>query len=160
MVFSSGASDSSPHLPIDSGSHQIGQCSIGLRRAGVPLQHSSTFSPYFRGNLGLVFSNQTLIRMVGHFPTIEGQADLVVYDDDHESRVDPQFALGAGFTVAIAPGYQLRWEIRDTLPACRLSRPQPLRPVPFLPTRWRSKHLFSLSIGFDVVLERRKGRRY
>jgi hypothetical protein len=98
--------------------------------------------------------------MVGHFLTDEGQADLIIYDDDHESRVEPQFALGAGFTAAIAPGYQLRWEIRDNITGVQTvtaASPQ-ARTIP--PHEVTFKHLFSLSIGFDVVLERRRGRRY
>ena len=75
----------------------------------------STFSPYFRGNLGSGFQQPELDPHGGALPDHEGQADLVVYDDDHESRVEPAFALGVGFTAAVAPGYQLRWEIRDNI---------------------------------------------
>ena len=117
-------------------------------------------SPYARANIGLVFSNQSSIRTVGRFPTSEGFSDLIVYDDDHESRVEPAFALGAGFTAAIARGYQLRWEIRDNIVGVqKVTRASAeARVVP--PHEVTFKHLFSILIGFDVVLERRRGRRY
>ncbi|HKP49554.1 MAG TPA: hypothetical protein VJU17_06025 [Gemmatimonadales bacterium] len=160
MVFSSGASDVITTCQSIQGATKSASA-VTLSAGPVYRFNSrSTFSPYFRGNLGLVFSNQSSIRMVGHFPTAEGTADLIVYDDDHESRIDPQFAVGAGFTAAIAPGYQLRWEIRDNITGVQTvtaATPQ-ARTVP--PHEMAFKHLFSLSIGFDVVLERRKGRRY
>jgi hypothetical protein len=160
MVFSSGASDVITTCQSIQGATKSASA-VSLSAGPVYRFNSrSTFSPYFRGNLGLVFSNQSSIRMVGHFPTSEGTADLIIYDDDHESRVEPQFALGAGFTANIGPGYQLRWEIRDNITGVQTvtaASPQ-ARTVP--PHEVAFKHLFSLTIGFDVVLERRKGRRY
>ena len=121
----------------------------------------SLFSPYLRANLGLVFSNQSSIRTIGSFPTPDGRSsDLIIYDDDHESRVEPQLALGAGFTAAVAPGYQLRWEIRDNITGVqRVTGSTPEAGV-IPPHEVSYQHLFSLTIGFDVVLERRRGRRY
>jgi hypothetical protein len=120
----------------------------------------SLFSPYARANLGLVFSNQSSIRTIGFFPTPEGVSELIVYDDDSESRVQPGLALGVGFTAAVAQGYQLRWEVRDNIVGVhRVTSATPqARTIP--PHEITYKHLFSLSIGFDVVLERRPGRRY
>jgi hypothetical protein len=118
------------------------------------------FSPYARANLGVVFSNQSSIRMVGQFPDPEGLVDLVIYDDDHESRVEPSLALGAGITTAIAPGYQLQWEVRDNIVGIQTvtgASPQ-ARMIP--PHELTFKHLFSVTVGFNVVLERRRGRRY
>src|SRR3954453_44350 len=111
MVFSSGASDVITTCQSIQGATKSASA-VSLSAGPVYRFNSrSTFSPYFRGNLGLVFSNQRLIRIVGHFPPSEGKADLIIYDDDLESRGEPQFALGAGFTANTASGYQLRWEI-------------------------------------------------
>jgi hypothetical protein len=124
------------------------------------LNSRSLLSPYARANAGLVFSSQSSIRTIGHFPSPEGQVDLIVYDDDHDSRVEPAFALGAGFTAAIAKGYQLRWEVRDNITGVQkvTSAAPQARTIP--PHELVFKHLFSFTIGFDVVLERRRGRRY
>jgi opacity protein-like surface antigen len=117
-------------------------------------------SPYARGNLGVVISNQSSIRTVGQFPAPEGPVDLIIYDDDKESRIEPSFTLGAGITAAIAPGYQLQFEARDNIVGIQTvtaAAPQ-ARTIP--PHELTFKHLFSVTIGFNVVLERRRGKRY
>jgi hypothetical protein len=120
----------------------------------------SSFSPYGRANLGLLFSSQSSIRMVGQFPSPEGTVDLVVYDDDSESRVAPYLGLGIGVTAAVAKGYHLRLELRDNIMGVeKVTGATPeARTIP--PHEVVYKHLFSLTFGFDVVLERRPGRRY
>jgi hypothetical protein len=117
-------------------------------------------SPYARFNAGLIFSNQSSVRMTGQFPSPDGPVNLIVYSDTRESRVDPAFALGAGFTAAVAKGYQLRWEVRDNLIAInRVTGPAAVAGT--MPPHERVfKHIFSMTIGVDVVLERRRGRRY
>ena len=120
----------------------------------------SSFSPYARANLGLIFSNQSSIRTVGQFPSPEGAVDLVVYDDDSESRVGPYLGLGIGLTAAVAKGYHLRMELRDNIMGVEkvTSATPEARTIP--PHEVVYQHLISLTIGFDVVLERRPGRRY
>lgn len=126
----------------------------------VRVNSRKLISPYARANIGLVFSSQSSIRMTGRFPSPEGNVDLVVFEDDRNSRVEPAFALGAGFTAAVGKGYQLRWEVRDNIVGVqRVTGTTPQRgTVP--PHEVVFKHLFSMMIGFDVVLERRRGRRY
>jgi hypothetical protein len=117
-------------------------------------------SPFVRGNLGVSFSTQSSLRTIGQYPTSDGTATLVVYDDESDSRLAPAFALGAGFTAAVAKGYQLRWEVRDNIVGVQtVTGPTP-RPQIVPPHKLTFKHLFSITIGFDVVLERRRGRRY
>lgn len=119
-----------------------------------------SISPYARVNLGLVFSNQSSLRTVGQFPTSMGLADLIVYSDDKDSRIDPSAALGLGFTAAIAQGYQLRWEVRDNIVGVQRVTGTVPNAGSIPPHERVFKHLFSMTIGFDVVLERRRGRRY
>jgi hypothetical protein len=124
------------------------------------INSTSLFSPYARANLGLVISNQSSIRTIGQFPTAEGTADRIIYDDDHDSRIAPALALGVGITAAVAKGYQLRWEIRDNIVGIqRVTGTTPHSDL-IPPHELTYKHLFSITIGFDVVLERRAGRRY
>jgi hypothetical protein len=123
------------------------------------------FSPYVRANLGLVFSNQSSLRTIGRYSGSGGERlDLIIYSDEHDSRVGPSLALGAGFTAALSPGYQLRWEMRDNIVGVqRISGPSPRTgdvATPITPHELEFKHLISITIGFDVVLERRRGRRY
>lgn len=125
------------------------------------LNSRKLFSPYGRVNAGLVLSQQSSLRTAGQHLNSTGQiADLFVYSDDHNSRVDPSLALGVGFTAAVAKGYNIRWELRDNITG--IQRVTSTIPVAgFVPPHERVfKHLFSMTVGFDVVLERRKGRRY
>jgi hypothetical protein len=121
-------------------------------------------SPYLRANAGFVFSNQSSLRTIGRYPGGSGRLDLIIYSDDHDSRVEPAFTLGGGFTAALSPGYQLRWEVRDNIVGVqRISGPSPNAGTVVAPTTPHEldfKHLISITIGFDVVLERRRGRRY
>ena len=119
------------------------------------------FSPYARINAGLVLSSQSSIRTTGQFINTAGEiTDVFVYTDDHNSRLDPALALGIGFTAAVAKGYNLRWELRDNITGVqRVTSTIPIR-ASIPPHQRVFKHLFSVTLGFDVVLERRRGRRY
>jgi hypothetical protein len=120
----------------------------------------SLFSPYARANLGFTLSNQSSLRTFGEFPTDSGPTLLTVYSDDKNSRLDPSLALGIGFTASLSRGSQLRWEIRDNIVGIQ----QVTGTIPiagFVPPHKRAfKHLFSMTVGFDIILERRRGRRY
>jgi hypothetical protein len=166
-----GFEDSCRHL-FSSGSSQVAAACRSLQGSqnaatAVILSGGTIFrvmsrkllSPYARANLGFVLSNQSSLRTVGQFPAVP-PGELVVYADDKNSRVDPSLALGLGVTAAVARGYQIRWELRDNIVGVqRVTGPTPQSGS--IPPHSRVfKHLFSMTLGFDVVLERRKGRRY
>ena len=160
VAFSSGSGDAATTCQSIQGATKS---ATAVTLSGGPVfrfKSSSLISPYARANLGVVISNQSSISTIGRFPTSEGTAERIIYDDDHESRIAPALALGAGFTAAVAKGYQLRWEIRDNIVGIeRVTGTTPQSDqVP--PHELTYKHLFSMTIGFDVVLERRRGRRY
>lgn len=159
-VFSSGSGDVAAVCRSIQGRKKAATSVILSGGTIFRLNSRKLFSPYGRVNLGLVFSDQSSLRTLGEFPTDSGPATLVVYSDDKNSRVDPAIALGLGFTAAIAKGYNLRWEVRDNIVG--VQRVTSTIPVAgFEPPHERIfKHLFSITLGFDVVLERRKGRRY
>jgi hypothetical protein len=160
LVFSSGSGDAASACQSIQGATKS---ATAVTLSGGPvfrINSRSLISPYARANLGLVISNQSSLRTIGRFSTPEGTAERVVFADDHDSRIAPSLALGAGFTAAVGKGYQLRWEVRDNIVGVQRvtgSTPQSDL-VP--PHELTYKHLFSLTIGFDVVLERRRGRRY
>jgi hypothetical protein len=160
LVFSSGSGDAATACQSIQGATKS---ATAVTLSGGPVfrvNSRSLISPYARANLGLVISNQSSLRTIGRFRTPDGTAERVVFADDHDSRIAPSLALGAGFTAAVGKGYQLRWEVRDNIVGVQRvtgSTPQSDL-VP--PHELTYKHLFSLTIGFDVVLERRRGRRY
>jgi hypothetical protein len=62
--------------------------------------------------------------------------------------------------VPLGRAYHLRWEVRDNIVGIeRVSGPTPA-PRMEPPHDRIYKHLFSVLIGIDVILERSRGRRY
>lgn len=114
-------------------------------------------SPFVRANIGLLFSNQSSVLTQGTTPS---NALFTIYEDSKRTRVSPSFALGVGATTPLSRGYHLRWEVRDNIVGIeRVTGPVAQRGQE--PPHGRSyKHLFSVLIGIDVVLERSRGRRY
>ncbi len=79
--------------------------------------------------------------------------------DPNPRRVSPMFGAAVGFTRPISPGYQFRWEIRDLLvPLARATGPASALAI--APIASRLYHHFSLILGLDVILEKKRGRRY
>jgi len=159
-VFSSGSGDVAAVCQSIQGKKKAATSVVLSGGTILRFNSRKPFSPYGRVNLGLVLSNRSSLRTLGEFPTDSGASTLVVYFDDHNSRVDPSLALGVGFTAAVAKGYNLRWEVRDNITG--VQRVTGLIPIAgFVPPHERVfKHLFSMTVGFDVVLERRRGKRY
>jgi hypothetical protein len=114
-------------------------------------------SPFLRVGAGLLFSSQSSILTEGL--SSEG-ALVVVYDDDANARVSPSFAVGAGATMQLGRAYGLRWEVRDNIVGVERVTGATAGPRVEPPHGRTFKHLFSILIGLDVLLERDRGRRY
>lgn len=114
-------------------------------------------SPFARVTAGLLFANQSSVR-------VEGFSDdavlLTIYQDDSDTRVSPGLAIGVGATTPLGRAYHLRWEVRDNIVG--VERVTGATPGPLMepPHDRVYKHLFSVLIGIDVILERSRGRRY
>lgn len=127
------------------------------------IRSRQTISPYARLGVGATLSSQSAIRLTGTIRPGGASSepiDVPVYLDDSDTRVTPSMTLGVGFTAALAPGYQLRWELRDNVTGIHVvDGPTALTPAkPESSLEFR--HLIGVTIGLDVVLERRRGRRY
>lgn len=118
-------------------------------------------SPYVRVGLGFVLSSQSAVRTTGRFANQDNQlVDVEIYPDDSETRLGGAATLALGMTAVIAPGYQIRWEVRDNIVGLRaVNGPTATDGAP-PSTGVRYRHLLGIEVGFDVVLERRRGRRY
>jgi hypothetical protein len=114
-------------------------------------------SPFLRASGGILINNQSPLLLVGQ---ADNGAELVIYDDPNTgTRLRPAFLLGAGATIAAGRGYQIRWEIRDNIVGIQKVTGATARgTVPPHETSYR--HIFSLNVGLDVILEKRRGRRY
>jgi hypothetical protein len=117
-------------------------------------------SPYARLNLGAVITQQSLIKVTGQHSTSQGPADVPIYIDDSPDRVHPYVGLGLGMTAAAGKGYQFRLEIRDNYVRLPIPAGPTIHEALQPETTTKGKHVFSLMIGFDIVLERKRGRRY
>lgn len=116
-------------------------------------------SPFIRASAGLLLTNQSSVLTEG-ISTSNAGALLVVYDDEGRTRVRPAFALGVGTTFALNRGYYLRWEVRDNYVGVVKVTGITDAPRFIPPHETVYKHLFSVHIGLDVVLEKERGRRY
>jgi opacity protein-like surface antigen len=116
-------------------------------------------SPFLRASAGLLFSNQSAVITSGTSSS-NGGALLVIYDDEKRSSIHPAFALSAGTTLAVSNGYHLRAEVRDNIIGIdEVTGPTAgARLIP--PHKTTFKHLFSVLLGLDIILERQRGRRY
>jgi len=123
-------------------------------------------SPYIRAQAGLLISNLSPILTSGTIIVTDsttGQGEYlqaVVYSDPSSTRVTVGFVLGGGVTVAIGKGWQLRTEVRDNLvQVATVAGPTaPGDDSPEIVNEW--KNLWSIVLGADIVLEKKRGRRY
>jgi hypothetical protein len=127
--------------------------------AGALLRVASRefISPFVRANVGLLFSNQSPILTRGF--TDDG-VQVTIYADERDTRVSPSLALGVGTTIAISPSYHLRWELRDNIVGVEAVTGPVAQLGSEPPHERRYRHMLSILLGLDVVLERSRGRRY
>jgi hypothetical protein len=114
-------------------------------------------SPFARVSAGLLFSNQSSILTQG---VTNSGVLLTIFEDSKRTRVSPSLALGVGATTPIGRAYHLRWEVRDNIVGIEAVTGPTSAPRFEPPHERRYKHLFSVLIGIDVILERNRGRRY
>lgn len=123
-------------------------------------------SPYVRGQVGLLISNLSPIATSGTITVTDpgtGQEEYlqaVVYTDPSSTRVTLGFVFGGGVTVALGKGWQLRTEVRDNLVqmATVAGPTAPGDDSPEIVNEW--KNLWSIVLGADIVLEKKRGHRY
>ena len=129
---------------------------------GVTLRAATrrAFSPYVRGSIGLVNQSRSTIEVVGGY--VDGSGTFFerqVIADPKPRRSSLMLGAGLGFTAPLGPGYQFRLEVADLVTSLnRLTGPA--NGLGIGPTATRSYHHFALTLGFDVVLEKSRGRRY
>ncbi len=117
-------------------------------------------SPYVRAGAGLLSYSTGTVDMSGIFQLSNGavQSRAVIVDDKpKKSALTVQVA--AGFTARLSPGYQFRFELRDVL--------SPLEHVTGaandqgqVSKATRVHHRVALTLGLDIILEKKRGRRY
>ena len=124
---------------------------------------SKSATPYVGLSGGLVTRARGTVEMIGNWVDDRGVINpFTVVADDKATRTDLSAQLAAGIMVPLGPGYQIRLEGRDLYTrldyVSGLADPTevPLHP----PHAARYGHHLVFAIGLDVVLERKRGRRY
>jgi hypothetical protein len=117
--------------------------------------------PYGRINAGIMIDQQSFLKTSGRVGTVSGEAaELAIYDDAHPGSLQPYVSFGGGVVAVIGRGYQFRFEVRDNwVRVPKVTGPTPRQGLT-PPHTTVGKHLLTFTVGFDVVLERKRGRRY
>lgn len=142
--------------------HQRSATSVAISAGGVyRVASTQPIHPYARVNLGIVISERSFTKVTGRHTTTSGErADLILYDDPQTNTVQPFVSFGGGVVAVIGRGYQLRGEVRDNWVRVPAITGATMRQGLVPDTRTVGKHVLSFIIAFDVVLERKRGRRY
>lgn len=127
-----------------------------LRIAGHQAVH-----PYLRLGGGIVVTQQSFVRMHGTtFGGGGGPSDLTLFADDNNTTVKPYGLFGGGVVAVAGKGIQFRFEVRDNWVRVPAVTGPTVRQGLIPPSQVVSKHILSFMVGFDIVLERKRGRRY
>jgi hypothetical protein len=122
---------------------------------------SRALSPYVRGSLGVVTYSTGTVELSGVFVQSGNVRSRAIIVDDNPKKIAFSGQLAAGMTVRLGPGYQFRFELRDVLvPLVRVTGPAVLANGLQAPTATKLFHQAALIMGVDVVLEKKRGRRY
>lgn len=124
----------------------------------------SPIHPYLRANGGMVVSQESFIRtkaFVRSQIAPSQAAEVRIYSDPDPANIQPYLGFGGGVVAVIGRGYQLRFEARDNYVRVPVVTGPTIAQVGGEPpTKTVGRHILSVIIGFDVVLERKRGRRY
>jgi hypothetical protein len=118
-------------------------------------------SPYVRLQGGGFFGNLNTTAMQGTFANENNELVIVpIYPGSSESSFSFQFTFGAGVTVPVAKAYHLRFEGRGTTYSMDVvtGATGAFGSEPNTGSKWITQ--FSILAGIDLVLERKRGRRY
>jgi hypothetical protein len=113
---------------------------------------------------GLSIRSSSLVQVTGRLALSlpDGSVALrerVVISDEKDVSLYPLLAGAAGIMFTLSPGYQIRAEVRDQLMI--LQRPTgPANDLAVAEIESFIGHSPALVFGFDIVLERQRGRRY
>ena len=123
----------------------------------------SGVQPYVRANTGLVLSEQSTIRMTSTYISASDTtqfADYPVFADAHPTSASPTAAVAVGVTGFVGRAYQLRVEVKDNFVILKEVRGTVAYEAREPAWQQRLHHIITLNVGMEVVLEKRRGRRY
>ena len=116
-------------------------------------------SPYARFNIGMVNLSTSTTEVVGAYVEAGGLQERQIIEDINGRGASFMLGAAAGLTTPLGTGYQFRLEVRDIMNSMtRVTGPA--NDLAIAPTDSKYFHHFGLVMGLDIVLERKRGRRY
>ncbi len=129
---------------------------VGVTARAAPRR---SISPYIRANVGIINLSGSTTEVVGRYVNASGAVERQIVEDLRPGGTSAMFGGAAGLTTPIGSGYQFRFELRDMItPLDRLTGPA--NDLAVAPHASRLYHHFALILGLDIVLEKKRGRRY
>jgi hypothetical protein len=120
-------------------------------------------SPYLRGEAGVSTRVPTTVEVLAqYFDETNTPRVFTIIVNPRRSNTAPTFGAAAGVMVKLGSAYQARLEVRDQMIFLdKVTGPaQVTSEGPVAPVSRSLTHNFALTVGLDIVLERRRGRRY
>ncbi len=123
-------------------------------------QPRGAVQPYLKAMAGLSLVPRSTTTVTAFFTRDFQDFALPVYAEDGSKTVTPTGALAIGFATAPNSGYQFSVEFRATAVQLQVvDGPAPVGDLhPPIGSHWML--LPTITAGFDIVLEKRRGRRY
>ncbi len=125
--------------------------------------------PYLRAGIGGAIIGTSFVQSYAPVLQSDGSESIVYFlADQNQKQLTWMASLSVGLMLPLGPGYQLRMEARDLIVAL----PRPTGPatdtgavanssaLPQPPIGTRVVNVPTFTFGLDIVLERRRGRRY
>ncbi|MBI1967537.1 MAG: hypothetical protein HYS40_06075 [Gemmatimonadetes bacterium] len=131
---------------------------VGAVVRGAPARR---VNPYLRASAGIVSYSRSFVDVSGHFVRSDRRTFLrPVLNDPDPTRSSASVVLGGGVTVGIGPAHRLRGEIRDVVTRVQRAVGPADRNGQGPTVRSRLRHHLAVAAGLDVVLERKRPRRF
>jgi hypothetical protein len=135
---------------------------LGIAYRGSP---GASVSPYARASAGIGFLADSYIRTDGAIqaPQACGSAGVCQWpliEAQHTAETTWIVSLAAGAAVTLGTGYRFRFEARDLIAALQVPAGTANPANGLAPVGTAVRHIPVFTFGLDVVLERRRGRRY
>jgi hypothetical protein len=133
---------------------------VGITFGGAArLSPQHPVSPYIRLQGGIGIRSSSIVEMSGRYQSGGQLRDRPVILDDRTTSVHPMFVGALGVMFSLGSGYQLRAELRDNL--MLLERPTgPANELARVNKESFWSHVPAIVFGFDIVLQKKRGRRY
>ncbi len=140
-----------------------GGASTAIVAGGVMLRPDwrGGVQPYLRGMGGFAIMQESFVATDGQVRAGGGEyAAASVYHDENVTTTSPYLTVGLGLATPLGPGWQGRVEVRDSwlrlTGVDHATARQGVQPK----VMTRGHHLLMFMVSIDVVLERKRGRRY